>query len=345
MKLGGKLVLGVLFLLFVAAAVSGAWLFSDWHTPYKGKLGPVLVSVPKGTHAGVVLESLYQNGVVRSRISVKLAYAFLGRPRNLKAGTYRFDQPATPLQVIEKLNRGEVVYAKVTIPEGLRLEEVAHILAEAGLGKREAFMRLMREGRLIRDLDPDATTLEGYLFPETYLLDPGLNEEAVLQALVKSFRSWWQTHGAPKGGAAAIRDIVTLASLVEKETGAPVERGLIAGVFSNRLKMGMPLQTDPTIIYAEVEAGDYRGYLTRDDWTYPSPYNSYLHIGLPPGPICSPGAASLEAALRPAPTNYLYFVSRNDGTHAFSRTLDEHNNAVAHFQRPPGRNHLGVHNR
>ena len=342
MRLGRRLILGAVVLLLAASAVSGGWLVSDWNTPFKGRPGPILVNVPKGTHAGVVLESLYQHGVVKSRISVKLAYGFLGRPRNLKAGTYRFDQPATPLQVIEKLNRGEVVYTKVTIPEGLRAEEVARVLTEAGLGKQEAFVHLMRDGKLIKDLDPEAHSLEGYLFPETYLLDPGLNEEAVLQALVKSFRSWWQSHGAPRGTSASVREVVTLASLVEKETGAPVERGLVAGVFYNRLKMGMPLQTDPTIIYAEVEAGDYRGHLTRDDWSYPSPYNSYLHAGLPPGPICSPGTASLEAALRPTPTNYVYFVSRNDGTHAFSRTLDEHNHAVDRFQRTEGRDHPGV---
>jgi len=326
--------------IFLAAAVAFAvWLAWDWHAPFKGKPGPILVSVPKGTHAGVVLESLYRQGVVRSRISAKLAYAFLGRPRSLKAGTYRFDQPLTPLQVIAKLNRGDVVYTKVTIPEGLRSEEIAHILAEAGLGKEEAFLRLVREGRLIKDLDPEAHTLEGYLFPETYLLDPGLSEEAVLQALTKSFRAWWQGHGGPGTTSLSVREVVTLGSLVEKETAAPQERGLIAGVFFNRLKMGMPLQTDPTIVYAEVEARDYKGHLTRDDWSFSSPYNTYLHAGLPPGPICSPGPASMEAVLRPTRTDYLYFVSRNDGTHAFSHTLEEHNGAVERFQKSSGRNH------
>ena len=266
MKRTVRILVGVTIFVLAAAAAVGGWLAVDWHTPFKGKPGPILVSVPKGTHAGVVLESLYRQGVVRNRVSTKLAYAVFGRPRSLKAGTYRFDQPATPLQVIDKLNKGEVVYTKVTIPEGLRLEEVARILAEAGLGKEDLFLRLMREGRLVKDLDPEARGLEGYLFPETYLLDPGLSEEAVLLAVTKSFRSWWEGHGAPRGSSVSIREVVTLASLVEKETGAPVERGLIAGVFFNRLKMGMPLQTDPTIIYAETKAGDYRGHLTRDDW-------------------------------------------------------------------------------
>lgn len=330
------LALLVFLLLLASAGAFAAWLADDWRTPYKAAPGEVLVHVPKGTSAGQVLEALSAQGLVRSRLSLKVAYAFHGRPRNLKAGTYRFDKPLTPLQVIDKLNRGEVTYAKVTIPEGLRIEEVAEILADNGLGRKEALLALASRGRLVNDLDPEAHSLEGYLFPETYLFDPGLGEEAILKALLEGFREWWQKRAPEAVAHRSVREVVTLASLVEKETAAPSERGDIAGVFANRLRMRMPLQTDPTIIYAQIIAGDYRGRLTRDDWTYPSPYNTYLHAGLPPGPICSPGAASLEAALRPAPTHYLYFVSRNDGTHAFSRTLEEHNRAVARFQRPGG---------
>ena len=333
MKKVRRLAILVLALVIAVAGTFAAWLVVDWRTPYKGSPGSVLVNVPKGTSAGQVLESLCVQGVVRSRLSLKLAYAFYGRPRSLKAGTYRFDQPLTPLQVIEKLNRGEVAYAKVTIPEGKRIDEVARILAENGLGREELLLDHARQGRLVRDLDPEAQSLEGYLFPETYLLDPGLSEEAVLKALLAGFKDWWHRRSPASGTALSVRELVTLASLVEKETAAPRERGEIAGVFTNRLRLHMPLQTDPTIIYAQIIEGDYRGRLTRDDWSYPSPYNTYVHTGLPPGPICSPGAASLEAALRPTPTSSLYFVSRNDGTHAFSKTLDEHNHAVSRFQR------------
>ena len=334
MKRAGRALTLFVLLVLGAAAFLAAVLAWDWHRPYSAGAGERLVTVPRGMRAGQVLDLLVEQGVVRNRISLKLAFALYGRPRGLRAGTYRFDRPLTPLQVIDKLNRGEVVYAKVTIPEGLRREEVARLLAEAGLGKEAAFRRVVGRGALVRDLDPQAATLEGYLFPDTYLIDPGRSEEQVVEALLKNLRQWWEAHGQEAGGR-SLRQVVTLASLVEKETGEPTERGLVAGVFMNRLRLGMPLQTDPSIIYAQVEAGVYRGTLTREDWLYPSPYNTYLHPGLPPGPICSPGRAALDAALRPTPSPYLYFVARSDGTHAFSRTLAEHNDAVAKYR---GRN-------
>ena len=325
-----------------AASLGAALLAWDWHAPYRRSPSPVLVTVAKGQRAGQVLEVLSREGVVRSRISLKLAYSLYGRPRGLRAGTYRFDKPLSPLQVIGMLNRGEVIYIKVTVPEGLRLDEVAHLLSEAGLGQEEAFRRAMGRPDAIRDLDPKAKDMEGYLFPETYLLDPTLSEAAVVQAMAKGFRTWWLSQNRPLAAGQSVREVVTLASLVEKETAAPPERPLIAGVFENRLRLGMPLQTDPTIVYAQSVAGAYRGFLTRMDWGYDSPYNTYLHPGLPPGPICSPGKASLDAALAPTPSDYLYFVSKNNGTHAFSRTLEDHNRAVAahqHGKDPPGSRH------
>jgi len=320
----------------VTAAGALALLEWDWHTPFSPAGGERMVTVTKGMRAGQVLELMAHEGVVRSRVSLKLAFALKGRPRSLRAGSYRFDHPLTPLQVVDKLNRGDVIYTKVTVPEGLRLDEVAHLLAEAGLGKEGTFLRIMNRGNLVADVDPQATALEGYLFPDTYLVDPGRSEESVIEMFVKGLHQWWESHASEAGGR-SLREVVTLGSLVEKETGAPEERGLIAGVFANRLKVGMPLQTDPSIVYAEMVSGAYRGFLTREDWTYPSPYNTYQHPGLPPGPICSPGRAALEAALRPSPSPYLYFVSRNDGTHAFSRTLSEHNEAVSRYQKNGGR--------
>ena len=334
MRRARRVLVVVVLAALAAAAGLAALLAWDWHRPYAGTAGERLVTVPRGMRAGQVLDLLVEEGVARSRISLKLAFALYGRPRGLRAGTYRFDRPLTPLQVIEKLNRGEVVYTKVTIPEGLRREEVARLLAEAGLGKEAAFLRVVGRGTLVRDLDPEATTLEGYLFPDTYLMDPGRSEEQVVEVLLKDLRQWWEGHKQEAGGR-SLRQVLTLASLVEKETGDPSERGLVAGVFMNRLRLGMPLQTDPSIIYAQAEAGVYRGALTREDWLYPSPYNTYLHPGLPPGPICSPGRAALDAALRPTPSPFLYFVARSDGTHAFSRTLAEHNDAVAKYR---GRN-------
>jgi UPF0755 protein len=329
-------VAGVTLGLILALAAL-ALLVWDWQTPYRRINKPVLVTVAKGMHAGQVLEAVTREGVVRNRVSLKLAYALFGHPRGLRAGTYRFDRPLTPLQVIEKLNRGEVIYIKVTIPEGLRLDEVVHLLSEAGLGREEALQRAASSPGAIRDLDPQARTLEGYLFPETYLLDPTLSETVVVQVLVKGFRNWWSSQDRALSAEESLHHAVVLASLVEKEAASARERPIIAGVFANRLDLGMPLQTDPTIVYAQSVAGVYRGFLTRMDWGFASAYNTYLHPGLPPGPICSPGRAALEAALHPEASPFLYFVSRNDGTHAFSRTLDEHNRAVAFYQHGGGK--------
>ena len=329
-------VTGASFALILAltALVLLAW---DWHTPYRRTDKAVLVTVAKGMHAGQVLEAVAREGLVRNRVSLKLAYALFGHPRGLRAGTYRFDHPFTPLQIIEMLNRGEVIYIKVTIPEGLRLDEVVRLLSEAGLGREEVLLRAASSPGAIRDLDPRARTLEGYLFPETYLLDPTLSEAAVVQVLVRGFRTWWSSQDRTLPPGETLHDAVVLASLVEKEAATAKERPIIAGVFANRLDLGMPLQTDPTIVYAQSVEGVYRGFLTRMDWGFASAYNTYLHPGLPPGPICSPGRSALEAALDPEASPFLYFVSRNDGTHAFSRTLEEHNRAVAFYQHGGGK--------
>jgi UPF0755 protein len=336
------LILAAVAVLFALILASGAALLEwDWHRPYQASAEEKLITIPKGMRAGQVMEMLIREGVVRNRVSLKIAFSLFGKPRELKAGTYRFDKPLTPLEVIEMLNRGEVVYTKVTIPEGLRIEEGARLLAEAGLGREKGFLEVASQPDLVKDLDPQAGSLEGYLFPDTYLVDPGHSERGVVNAMVKNFRTWWAVRAPDVPEGLTLHQVVTLASLVEKETGAPEERGLIAGVFFNRLRLGMPLQTDPSIIYGEIQAGRYRGFLTREDWTFASPYNTYLHVGLPPGPICSPGRAALEAVLRPISSNYLYFVSRNDGTHAFSRTLAEHNAAVQHYRRSASRRRGG----
>jgi UPF0755 protein len=336
-----RLFLSGTLVALVAVLAGAALLWWDWHAPYKRVPKEILVSIPKGMHAGQVMELLSREGMVRNRVSFKLAYGLFGHPRGLRAGTYKFDRPLSPIQVIEKLNRGEVVYIKVTVPEGLRAGEVAHLLAEAGLGREPVFLQAIAKPQVILDLDSSAKDLEGYLFPETYLLDPALNEEAVVQTLVRGFRQWWLGRGGVLPVGMTLRSVVTLASLVEEETAVSAERGLVAGVFANRLRLGMPLQTDPTIVYAQSLEGVYRGTLTRMDWGFPSPYNTYLHSGLPPGPICNPGRASLEAALNPTPSAFLYFVSRNDGAHAFSRTLEEHNRAVAHYQHGGGKKGKG----
>jgi UPF0755 protein len=320
--------MGIPLLLLVGVA---AWILVEWRTPYCGYSGESLVEVPKGMGAGAVLDRLAEKGVVRHMLPIKLAYTFRGRSASIKAGLYRFDRPLTPVDVLSKLLKGDVVRAKFTIPEGLRSDEVARILATAGLGSLSIYEDLFADPSRIQDLDPEAPSLEGFLFPETYTVDPGMREEAVVEVLVSAFRKWW----AAQGGGPEGRDVhtaVVLASLVEKESAGASERPMVAGVFLNRIRIGMPLQCDPTVVYALVRDGRYRGSLNHQEMGYESPYNTYIHRGLPPSPICNPGRAALLAALDPAPSDYLYFVSQNDGTHRFSKTLDEHNRAVARFR-------------
>lgn len=328
----GKGIGAAILASIAAGGAAVSFLAWDWHRPYRRAAGEVRVAVSRGDRAGDVVEALHEKGLVSNRVSFKLAFVLYGNPRKLRPGTYRFDRPLSPLEIIGKLNRGEVELTRVTIPEGLRADEVIELLAKGGLGSEEAFRRAVQDPRPILDLDPRALDLEGYLFPETYLLDPGLSEKAVVLVLVRSFRSWWASAAGP-GRDRGLREVVTLASLVEEETASAPERPLIAGVFENRLRLGMALQTDPSVVYALSLAGRYSGILRREDLAFESPYNTYRHAGLPPGPICSPGRASLEAVLSPQASPYLYFVSRNDGTHAFSRTLEEHNRWVARTRR------------
>lgn len=329
------LALAALVLAALGAAAGALWW--DWHTPYRGYAGDLVLEVPRGRGAGHILDELADRGVARSRLSLKLAFTATGRLTTIKAGRYLFDRPLTPLEVLSKLRRGETILVKVTLPEGLRLDEAAALFAQQGLGEEGAFLRAMKDPGLIRDLDPGARDLEGYLFPDTYHVDPETPEEGFVRILVRAFRSWWEGLPPRPAGAMGLREVVTLASVVERETASPPERPRIAGVFTNRLRIGMPLQSDPTVIYALVDRGLYRGRLTREDWGFEHPYNTYRNPGLPPGPICSPGRASLEAVLDPEPNDYLYFVARDGGTHAFSSTLDEHNRAVARFRGGPRR--------
>jgi UPF0755 protein len=236
--------------------------------------------------------------------------------------------------VAARLARGDVYTRPVTFPEGLTVAEMADIFGKSGLGTAAEFRAAARETALIGDLDPDAETLEGYLFPSTYALARRAGATATVQAMVTGFN---RAFDAPLRMDAAARhmtprDVVTLASIIEKETARPEERPIVSAVYQNRLQIGMPLQCDPTVIYAMMLAGTWNGNIRRTDLAMDSPYNTYRHAGLPPGPIASPGKSSLEAAVHPADVKFLYFVSRNDGTHVFATTLEEHNRNVAKYQ-------------
>jgi UPF0755 protein len=250
----------------------------------------------------------------------------------LQAGEYRFDKPASAWDVFGRVARGDVFYYSVAVPEGHNMFDIAAALDQQGIMDAEAFLAAARDTSLIRDLDSRAPTLEGYLFPDTYRVTGQISPPQLAQQMVGRFRRAWRELDSPP---VDVHDVVTLASLVEKEARVPGERTLVASVFANRLKAGMPLQCDPTTIYAALLEDRYRGAIHRSDLQSKHLYNTYQHPGLPPGPIANPGIESLKAALQPAATKYLYFVARPDGSgaHQFSEGLAEHTRAVQQYRR------------
>jgi UPF0755 protein len=293
-----------------------------------------IVEIPQGAGSVDIARRLIDAGVLRDEWSFRAALWWTGNARNLKAGEYRFDRPISAVDVVSKLARGEVYGRRVTFPEGLTIADMAKIYESHQLGQASDFATAARDVSLIADVDPGATDLEGYLFPETYTLPRGIPAPRLVRIMVDRFKMivtpGMRQRASDQG--LTIRQVVTLASLVEKETAKADERPLVAAVYRNRMRLGMGLQADPTVVYALQKAGRYDGNIRRQDLAFDSPYNTYRYPGLPPGPIASPGKASLEAALAPADVKYVYFVSRNDGTHVFATTLDEHNRNVQKFQ-------------
>jgi UPF0755 protein len=326
------------FLVVFAALVLGAggwWLYSGVIEPYRGYGdAEVFVDIPPGAGPGTIGNRLVDAGVVSDARTWQIALWISGRSRSLRAGEYRFDAPMHALDVIDKIARGDVYRRRLTFREGLTIAEMAQVFEERGFGAADEFRKAAQNASLITDLDPDAPDLEGYLFPETYALPRGTSAAAVVAQMVNGFKTAWtpELRAAAATAGLTTRQLVTLASLVEKETGTPAERPLVAAVYSNRLRIGMPMQADPTVIYAMQKAGTYHGNLRRDDLQLDSPYNTYKYAGLPPGPIAAPGKASLDAAAKPAEVDYLYFVSRNDGSHVFASSLEEHNRNVFTWQ-------------
>jgi UPF0755 protein len=320
--------------LLAATGLAG-WGYLRLTRPYRGFSGPeTFVDLPMGTGVAEIARRLAAAGVVPDAETFRVAAHLAHDDRKLRAGEYRFADAATPAEVAARLARGDVYTRPVTFPEGLNIEEMAALFEHTGIGTATAFRDAARNVSLIAAFDPDAATLEGYLFPETYPLSRHASASDLVAAMVVRFGHVFDAD--LRAGAAAAkqspRDIVTLASLVELETAQPDERPLVAAVFLNRLRVGMPLQCDPTVVYALMQAGRWRGTIRKVDLQMESPYNTYRVAGLPPGPIASPGKPSLEAAVHPADVGYLYFVSRNDGTHAFATTLAEHNRNVALYQ-------------
>jgi len=324
-----------LLVIAIAAGAGAAVLYERAHALYRGFSGDEqFVDIPTGAGSRAIGERLVAAGVIRDHLTYRAALWLSGEARHLKAGEYRFDRPATPLEIIGKIARGDVYVVPITFREGLTIAEMAKVFESHGLGTAAAFGQAARDGSLVRELDPSARNLEGYLFPETYSVPRHTDAARLVRMMVDRFSHILtpELRGAAEARGLSVRQLVTLASIVEKETGRPEERPLVAAVYENRLRIGMGLQCDPTVIYALQLAGRYDGNLRRDDLHFDSPYNTYRYAGLPPGPIASPGKASLEAAAHPADVDYIYFVSRNDGTHEFARTLAEHNRNVQKFQ-------------
>jgi len=315
----------------IAALVSVVW--GKIHQPYQGyEAGEKYVDIPQGAGTGEIRRRLVEAGVVADDLTLRAALWWSGRSRSLKAGEYRFDRPINALDVVEKIANGDVYTRRLTFPEGLTIKEMAALYEMHGFGKARDFVAAAGDTMLIHDLDPQAKDLEGYLFPETYALPRVAPASQVIQSMVDRFKATYQGVVQGRSDSLTTRQIVTLASLIEKETAQAQERPIVSAVYRNRIKKGMGMQADPTVVYALVKAGRYDGNIKRADLDFDSPYNTYKYPGLPPGPIASPGRASLEAALSPADVPYLFFVSRNDGTHVFAETLAEHNVNVNKWQ-------------
>lgn len=322
-------------LLVVGAVAVGGWVYVNLEQPYKGYSDPEqFVEIPSGSGSSSMGKRLADMGVIRSAASFRLAVWMRGAGRKLQAGEYRFDRPMTTAEVVDKLARGDVYVRAITFREGLNIREMAALFESGGFGTAAEFTTAARNSALIRDIDPAARDLEGYLFPDTYTLQRRTTAEELVERMVSRFKKTWTPDLQQKADARGLtaRQLVTLASLVEKETGKAEERPIVAGVYTNRLRIGMGLQCDPTVIYALMLAARYDGNIRKDDLQIDSPYNTYRYRGLPPGPIAAPGVASLVAAANPADVPYLYFVSRGDGSHVFAASLDEHNRNVVQYQ-------------
>ena len=330
-----RLILIALAVIVLGGVGAAAWIYRSLEQPYRGFTEPeIFVEIPAGSSTTSMAHRLAEAGVVPNATAFEAAVWLRKAGRRLQAGEYRFDRPATPAEVVDRLARGDVYLRSITFREGLTIRQMAQLFEEKEFGPADTFVTAASNPERIASLDPQARDLEGYLFPNTYALPRRATADTLVDRMVGAFEKTMSTELRERAAARglSVRQLVTLASIVEKETGVAEERPLVAAVYSNRLKVGMGLQCDPTVIYALERAGRYDGNLRRTDLSFDSPYNTYRYAGLPPGPIAAPGRASLDAAANPPDVPYLYFVSRNDGTHAFATTLDEHNRNVQKFQ-------------
>lgn len=326
-RFGAAGLLGVVLLFALVFAGVAAWLVL---TPY-GPSAETFVNLAPGSSSARIGGQLEKTGVVRSRFAFDLVRVL--KRGTLKAGVYRFDHPVPVPEVYSRIERGDVYTVAVTIPEGANIFDIGTRLQQAGIGTRRQFLlAAVEDVGLVKDLDPEARSLEGYLFPDTYRFSPNATDTQVVQAMVRRFRA----AAGKLGMSGDVHRVVTIASLVERETAIPSERTLVASVFENRLAKNMPLMSDPSVIYGLELDGRWRGAIHQSDLTFNTAYNTYLHAGLPPGPVANPGIESMRAAMSPAKTNYLYFVAAGvnpQGGSLFASTLEQHHRDVAGYRK------------
>jgi len=326
----------VLILLLAAAATAGFFWYSIEKPFGKFPSEGVFVEIPHGVSQRTAARILKRNGVIRSSIALEL-YSRRHSRRSLQAGEYFFDHPLTGKEVFWKIAKGEVYQQPFTVKEGDTIFDIAHNLEAANSMKAAEFLKAARDASAIQEFAPGAKSLEGFLFPATYNLPRRVAPADLTAMMVRKFREAVQQVAPdrldPLTPGTPLLSVVTLASLVESETPKPEERPLVAGVYTNRLREGMLLQCDPTVIYALKQADAYKPPLLLKDLRFDSPYNTYVHSGLPPGPIGNPGESAIRAALAPAPTDFLFFVANTEGGHFFAATLAEHNRNVAKYHR------------
>ncbi|MGI8741040.1 MAG: endolytic transglycosylase MltG [Bryobacteraceae bacterium] len=324
----------LLLAAFVLAMLAAGGLAYLIYQPYKGFTEPAVVDIPRGTSTSSIGQQLAASRVIHYPWQFQILRAVRSSAK-LQAGEYQFTRAASAWTVFDRLVRGDVFFYELTIPEGHNMFDIAKSVDQLKFIKGSDFLRIARSPALIHDLAPDAPSLEGYLFPSTYRLTRHTTAAQLCRQMTDLFRRRWQELQPVGRATKKVNETVTLASLIEKESGVPEERPKVASVYLNRLRLGMALDCDPTTIYAALLENRYRGTIHKSDLESASAYNTYRHGGLPPGPIASPGLASLQAALTPANTDYLYFVARGDGSggHNFAKTLAEHSRNVALYRR------------
>jgi UPF0755 protein len=330
-----RLVAVALLLAVLVAAVAGYLSHRLKHPRPEGAPSTVTIVFPQGTTTAQIFHKLAETGVVPDGRLAEIYYRLYRSRTSLQAGEYLFDRPMPIDDVINRMGRGEVVKHSVVVPDGLTAEETFQLFWSRGIGGPEGFERALQETELLPGLTSGVSDLEGFLFPDTYLVTRSTSARVIVDLMVTEFRRNFTPDMREKAQrlGLTLSQAVTLASIVEKESGLPSEGPEIASVYLNRLKRGMRLQADPTVIYALRRDRKWTGTLYRSDYSYDSPYNTYVYAGLPPGPICNPGLNALKSAVAPARTDYLYFVADSSGGHRFSRTFEEHLAAIAAARR------------